>query len=84
MIMADTDSNNGLYFIVGGLVVLAILGGFLMWPGDRAASTANTASYSTVAPAAGAGTQSDRTSIEFNDDGNGASVTRTETETNQR
>ncbi len=80
--MADTESNSGLYFIVGGLVVLAILGGFLMWPGDRVATTS---SYNTVAPAAGTtDTQSDQTRVEFDGSGNPDSVTRTETETNQR
>jgi hypothetical protein len=83
MIMADTESNNSLYFIVGGLVVLAILGGFLMWPGDRVAPTSST-TYNTVAPAGGTETQSDETRVEFDDEGNAGSVTRTQTETNQQ
>jgi hypothetical protein len=85
--MADynTESNNGLYFIVGGLVVVAALFGFMF--------LANDGDLSDITPSAGYETPEnttinnyeaepatpDRTSTELRIDENGVSSTRNET-----
>ena len=77
------DSNNGLYFIVGGLVVLAIIFGFAMWgPYDMSGST-----QASVQPAAGSysessATRTDQTKVESGNDGSGSVTQTTTTQTN--
>ncbi|MDB5492115.1 MAG: hypothetical protein JWO78_1964 [Micavibrio sp.] len=82
--MANNESNNTLYFIVGGLVVLAVIFGFAMWgPYDMTGS-----SQSSIQPAAGgysassSGTRTDQTKVESQNDGSGSVTQTTTTQSN--
>jgi hypothetical protein len=83
-----TESNNGLYFIVGGLVIVAALFGFIFLADDNAEIT-------DITPSAGYDTPDnttinnyeaepatpDSTSTELRVDENGVSSTTTRTDT---
>jgi hypothetical protein len=78
--MAQTESNNSLYFIVGGIVVALVIGFFIMrdgsvdFPSHNASTTASTAVKTTT----DADTDTSRTDIQINE--NGASITQSKTE----
>lgn len=73
--MATNESNNTLYFIVGGLVVLALIFGFIYFytgnPGDR--------TIAGTSPAAGTASTMERdetkTEININKDGVEGTIT---------
>ena len=73
--MATSESNNTLYFIVGGLVVLALIFGFIyFYTGEPTGRT-----IAGTSPAAGTATlERDETKTEINindDDGLSGSIT---------
>jgi hypothetical protein len=81
------ESNSGLYFIVGGLVVVAFLFGFMMWnPGTTGTSPADispAAGYSE--PATPTETRTDRTRVEYQNNATGdSSVSETTKSTTQQ
>jgi hypothetical protein len=74
-IMATNESNNTLYFIVGGLVVLALVFGFIyFYTGEPTGRT-----IAGTSPAAGMSSTLERdetkTEININDDGIKGSIT---------
>ena len=71
--MDNNESNNSLYFIVGGLVVAALVFGFMVWGPVKIAGV----NLSTLEPAAGTSTQTDQTRVEYNYDDGGKSITKT-------
>lgn len=73
--MANTERNNNLYFIVGGLVVLAVIFGFIFWNADRNNELGE------LEPAAGTSTQMDQTEVDLNDDG--GTITHTDSTTQE-
>ena len=81
--MASNESNNGLYFIVGALVVVAVVG-FMMFANnnDLANITPSAGSnYSASAPAAPeAAPEQTRTETELRVNENGVSSTTTRTD----
>ena len=75
----DNESNNGLYFIVGGLLVVAVLGFLFVYN--------NEPDFSELAPSAGdsapvVNQTSESTSTEFRVDDDGVSSTTTRTNSN--
>ena len=77
--MATDGSNNSLYFIVGGLVVVALVFGFIVWGPSRDTGTSPAA----IEPAAGTTTQTDESRVDFNFDDDVKSVTKTTTKKTQ-
>lgn len=75
MANANNENNSTLYFIVGGLVVLALIFGFMVWSPAHMAGTSSAA----IEPAAGTTAQTDQTKIEYNNGDSANSVTKTTT-----
>lgn len=57
--MADNESNNGLYFIVGALVVVAVLFGFYVYGGGNMRGTSSTNTSTVIDRSADAGAAND-------------------------
>jgi hypothetical protein len=78
--MATDDDNNGLYFLVGGLVVLAVIGFFVFSNGDDVENISPAAGEATYTGSAEPGTPDRSSSTELRVDDDGVSSTTTETE----
>jgi hypothetical protein len=85
MAYTTEESNNGLYFIVGGLVVLALFGFLLLYNNEEIPDIAPAAGYTTTDTtpdtSATPDTTPDETSTELRIDRDGVSSTTTRTET---
>ncbi len=72
----DNDSSNTLFFIVGGLVVAALIFSFVYYGKPRSYEAAP----QTIAPAAGGPADQDQTRFDMKIDQNGAQGTITDTD----